>query len=167
MTNPFDPAYLTTASPFFGPLAWIFFLLQIAGFGIGIYLVFLRRDSNAVREHALRRLGIIALGLGGIGMLVGALRLNNVGIFTQRFWFYLVLALELAAAAYAFYYARMIYPRELANSQTSRGKASRPSTQRAGTAQSGKAAGQLPQEETSEARGGRRAARKQRKRKQR
>jgi hypothetical protein len=130
MTSPFDISYLTTASPLFGPLAWVFFALQIAGMLVGIYLAFVRRDpANALRRSLLQRFGYALLVVGGLGVLVGVLRLADVGIFTQRFWFYLVLLVEVVLAGYVAYYARFRYRKQLSQTHTSRGKA--PGTARA------------------------------------
>lgn len=122
MTNPFDLAYLT-ASAALGPFGWAFLALQVLGIAAGLYLMFVRRDSNALRGRLLYRLGFSLLVVGGVGVLLGALRLGDVPVFNQRYWFYLLLLVELALAGYALYYARNVYPAQLAHSSTSRGKA--------------------------------------------
>ncbi len=124
MPNPFDPSYVTIASVVFGPFEWVFFLLQFFVAGVGVYFAFMRSDSNALRKQLLSKLGTALLIVGGIGIIVGGLRLGNVAVFTQPFWFYIVLVAEIAVAGYAAYYARAIYPSQLRNSQTSRGKSS-------------------------------------------
>jgi hypothetical protein len=131
-----------------------------------------RRDSNLVRKVSLQWLGTALVVAGGIGVMLAMLRLSAIAPFTQRYWFYLLLALEIALAGYVTYYARMVYPKRLANSQTSRGKAStRPSARRevaaAPTRGNGKAVAAEPVEESAAARSGRREARQRRKRKQR
>jgi hypothetical protein len=124
MPNPFDPSYLTQSSAAFGPFAWIFFLLQFLLVGAGFYYKAMRSDSNALRKQLLEQLGLALMIAGGIGIVLGGLRLGNVAVFAQRFWFYLVLVGELALGAYAAYYARNEYPRRLRVSQTQRGKSS-------------------------------------------
>lgn len=122
MTNPFDPNYLTAASPTFGPLAWVFFILQVVGVVAGLYFVFIQKDRNALRQSLLRQMGIALLAVGGIGVLLGGLRLADVAVFNQRYWFYLLLLVEVGLAAYVAYYVRSVYPAQLARSQAYRGK---------------------------------------------
>lgn len=122
MTNPFDPTYLTTASPTFGPFAGSFLGLQIASSATGLYLAFARRDNNQFRHKLVVQLGLALIVGGGCGLLLSGLRLANLPVFNQRYWFYLLLLLEAALAGYALFYARTIYPRQLAQSQTVRGK---------------------------------------------
>jgi hypothetical protein len=174
MTNPFELSYLTTASPAFGPLAWVFFALQIAGIVAGLYLAFVRRDpANALRRKLLQWVGYSLLVVGGLGVLFGALRLAEVGVFAQRFWFYLVLLLELGLAAYIAYYARFRYRKQLAQTHTRRGKAPaaparRPTAQAESSRPSVSNGRALSDEEAHPpARGGRREARQRRKRKSR
>lgn len=125
MTNPFDPNYLTTASVMFGPLAWVFFLLQIGATAAGAYFAFLRQDNNAFRRSEFSRLGNVLMIIGGIGTLLGILRMSDVPLLNQRFWFYVLLVVELGLAGYIFYYARYVYPTLRAQSFTARGKARR------------------------------------------
>jgi hypothetical protein len=180
MTNPFELSYLTTASPVFGPLAWVFFALQIAGIVAGIYLAFVRRDpANALRRTLLKWVGYSLLVVGGLGVLFGGLRLANVGIFAQRFWFYLLLLIELGLAAYITYYARFKYRKQLSQTHTSRGKApaasaarrsggqAAPSSRSSSSSSSSNGHALAEQEEHPTARGGRREARQRRKRKNR
>ncbi len=174
MTNPFEISYLTTASPVFGPLAWFFFALQIAGIVAGIYFAFVRRDTaNALRRQLLQWVGYSLLVVCGLGVLFGVLRLNDVAIFAQRFWFYLVLLLEVGLAAYIAYYARFRYRKQLAQTHTSRGKAPAAPTRRATTqpaqSRASSSNGHALDEEAEQpaARGGRREARQRRKRKNR
>jgi hypothetical protein len=172
MTSPFDISYLTTASPLFGPLAWVFFALQIAGMLVGIYLAFVRRDpANALRRSLLQRFGYALLVVGGLGVLVGVLRLADVGIFTQRFWFYLVLLVEVVLAGYVAYYARFRYRKQLSQTHTSRGKApaapARRSTAQPGQPRPANGRPLAEEEPQAAARGGRREARHRRKRKNR
>lgn len=175
MTNPLDPGYLATSAPL-GPLAWIFFVLQIAGIAGGVYLAFMRRDSNGLRQGLLQRLGYALLVAGGIGVLLGALRWGNVGVFTQRYWFYLLLLAEVGLASYVVYYARLVYPGQLARSHTNRGKGgARPPAPRpvslpaVSRSQATNGSGSTTDEhdEAAVVRGGRREARHRRKRKQR
>jgi hypothetical protein len=169
MGNPFDPAYLSTTSAQFGPLAWAFFIAQIAGVAGGLYLAFGRQGSNVLQTKLFKQLGYAIIALCGLGVLLGALRLGSVSVFTMRFWFYLVLLVELGFAGYAAYYARFIYPKELSTIHTSRGKPRGSSTRRVTTSRehSGNGHADTHQEEAAAARGGRREARHRRKRKSR
>jgi hypothetical protein len=114
MTNPFDPNYLATPSAQFGVFAWIFFALQVAGAVAGLYIWYIRTDSNPVRKALWRQLGIGLTVIGGVGVLVGMLRLGNVPFFNLRFWFYLLLLVEVALGIYVAYFARTSYPRLIA-----------------------------------------------------
>lgn len=102
MTNPFDLAYLTTASSQLGPFAWAFLILQGIGALMGLYLKFGRHRYHIPVAWLDRALIV----LGGIGIILGGLRLGDVSIFNQRFWLYLVLVVELGLAAYVIYIAR-------------------------------------------------------------
>jgi hypothetical protein len=169
MPNPFDPTYLTTPA-LFGPVEWAFFLLQIAGVAGGIYLAYMRQDSNELRKKLLKQLGFALIAVGAVGVLLSFLRLNLVGIFGQPFWFLLLFAAELGLAIYVVYYARMVYPSQLAQSRTKRGRASaRQSTARAPAGQSRSPNGESGEAHTETVghRGGRREARHRRKRKSR
>jgi hypothetical protein len=167
MPNPFDPTYLTTPA-LFGPVEWAFFLLQIAGVAAGIYLAYMRKDSNELRKKLLKQLGSALIAVGGVGVVLSLLRLNLVGIFGQPFWFLLLFAAEIGLAIYVVYYARMIYPSQLAQSRTKRGRASaRQSPARAPSGQSANGESHEAHPETVTHRGGRREARQRRKRKSR
>lgn len=124
MTNPFDPSYLGAASSILGPFAWAFLVLQAAGIVAGLYLLLGHKESNVVRKKLFARLGLALLVAGGIGIVLGVLRGNDVALFNRRYWFYLLLLAELGLAGYVVYFARTIYPRQLAQSQASRGKSS-------------------------------------------
>lgn len=103
-------SYLTTAAPQFGPLAWLFFIGQILGLGAGAYLYFMHTERNPARQTFMRQLGIALMILGGVGVLLGALRLLNVPTMNQRLWFWLQALVELGVAGYIFYYMRSILP---------------------------------------------------------
>src|SRR5262245_41066641 len=122
MTNPFDPNYLATPSAQFGLFAWLFFALQLAALLGGLYIIYIRSDSNVVRTALWRQLAIALLILGGVGLLLGVLRLLNTPVFNQRYWFYIQFLIELLLAAYVAYYSRTTYPRLIAESQTNKGR---------------------------------------------
>lgn len=102
--------YLTTAAPTFGPLAWIFFIGQILGVGAGAYLYFMHTERNAARQAFMRQLGIAAMVLGGVGVLLGVLRLLNVPVFNQHLWFWIQFLVELGVGGYAIYYMQRVLP---------------------------------------------------------
>ncbi len=113
--------YFTTFTTAFGPLAWAFFVVQIILVGAGVYLSFVRADTHSVRGPTLKRLGYALLALGGIGVVLGALRLAVVPPFTARYWFYLVAIFEVALAFFAAFYSRTTYQEQMtAASRTSR-----------------------------------------------
>lgn len=103
-------SYLTTAAPQFGPLAWIFFIGQILAVGAGAYLNFMHSERNPARQTFMRQLGIALMILGGVGVVLGALRLLNVPTMNQRLWFWLQALIELGVGAYVVYYMRTILP---------------------------------------------------------
>jgi hypothetical protein len=103
-------SYLTTPAPSFGPLAWLFFIAQILGVGAGAYLYFMHTERNAARQTFMRQLGIALMVLGGVGALMGSLRLLNVPYLNQRLWFWVQALVQLGVAGYVFYYMRNVLP---------------------------------------------------------
>jgi hypothetical protein len=103
-------SYLTTPDPAFGPLAWTFFIIQILGVGAGAYLYFRHTERNPARQTFMRQLGIALMILGGVGVLIGALRLLNVPVFNQRIWFWIQALVEAGVAVYVVYYMRSVLP---------------------------------------------------------
>lgn len=102
--------YLTTASPQFGPLAWLFFIAQILGVAAGAYLVFVHTERNLARQTFMRQFGMALMIIGGVGVLLGVLRLLNVPVLNQRLWFWVELLVELGVAGYVVYYMRSVLP---------------------------------------------------------
>jgi hypothetical protein len=119
-------SYLTTAAPQFGPLAWIFFIAQILGVGAGAYLYFMHTERNPARQTFMRQLGIALMILGGVGVLLGALRLLNVPTMNQRLWFWIQAVIELGVAGYVIYYMRSILPGLERDARARGGKAGAP-----------------------------------------
>lgn len=162
--------YLATFTSVFGPLAWGFFAVQIGLALAGAYLAFLRHDSLAVRGQALQRLGYGLLGLGALGVLLGVLRLSAVAPFTGRYWFYIIAAFELTLLAFAVFYSRTTYQQQLAASRSARrpAVANRPAPARTAAARPSADAGTngMPSASPRPA-GGRRDARRDRKRRKR
>lgn len=109
-----NPADYLLAPSSFGALEWAFFIGQIAVMLAGAYFALLRSDSKPVRGPALRRMGMVMLILGAVGTLVGALHLANVPQFTWPIWKTAVTLFELILAVYVVIYARTRYPQELA-----------------------------------------------------
>jgi hypothetical protein len=103
-------SYLTTAAPTFGPLAWLFFIGQILGVGAGAYLYWVHTERNGARLTFMRQLGVALMILGGVGVLLGVLRLLNVPFFNQRLLFWIQLLVELGVAGYVYYYMRSVLP---------------------------------------------------------
>lgn len=152
-------SYLTTAAPQFGPLAWIFFLVQILGAGAGAYLYFAHTERNPARQTFMRQLGISLMILGSIGVVLGALRMLNVPVLNQRLWFWVQAVIELGVAGYVAYYMRSVLP-ALERSTSGRGK---PAASRASRPVGG--ANPTPATPRPVATTGRRDARRDRKRK--
>ncbi|HWQ12640.1 MAG TPA: hypothetical protein VNL77_07570, partial [Roseiflexaceae bacterium] len=125
-----DPVtYLTTPQTSTGALEWIFFAAQVLVAIAGIYLGLLRSDQHPVRGPALRRLGYALLAVGLAGALVGALRIGLVAPFTMPVWTAVATLFNALLAGFALYYARAVYPSQLAAyEQASRGRAPRPAS---------------------------------------
>lgn len=121
--NLFNPDYLLAANAPFDALGWGLFIVHIAVLLAGLYFAFLRQGGNVLKQQRLRQLGYLATGLGGIGALFGGLWLGGVAPFTMPIWSVVTMVVVVAAGAYVAYYARVVYPRELSNIHTSRGKA--------------------------------------------
>ncbi|HNP72060.1 MAG TPA: hypothetical protein PKK15_13155 [Kouleothrix sp.] len=110
-----DPVtYLTTFNPTFGALEWVFFAAQIALALAGAYLVFLRAEPHPIRRDTARNLGYALLIVGVVGIVLGALRLVPVELFTMPIWFTLVTVIEVALAAYAAYFLLAVLPGRVA-----------------------------------------------------
>jgi hypothetical protein len=118
-------SYFIDPSPYFGRLAWTFFTVQILIAAAGAYIAFGYNDRVQFRQTFFRNLGRALLVVGGVGVLIGALRLLNVPILNQRIWFYIQLVLELGLAGYIYYYLRTIFPQELAKAKQSQPQAAR------------------------------------------
>ena len=127
-----DPVtYLTTFDPTFGALEWVFLVAQIALAVAGAYLALLRVEPHPIRRLASRNFGYALLGVGALGIVLGALRLAPVQIFTMPIWFTIVTVLEILLAAYALYYTLSVLPgRVAAYDETNRGKSARRSVAR-------------------------------------
>ncbi|NJK78620.1 MAG: hypothetical protein HC914_01340 [Chloroflexaceae bacterium] len=155
----------------FSPFDWVLFVVQILLVGAGIYLFFVRRDNNTLRRRLLGWLGGALLVAGVLGLIVGGLRLGGVGPFLSPIWLYAIVVAELVGLAFAGYYARFVYPRQLSTTHTDRGRqrvGSTTSTSRPTAPTSTRSAARLPDSESSappESRTSRRDARRSRKRK--
>jgi Ni/Fe-hydrogenase subunit HybB-like protein len=103
-------SYLTTAAPQLGPLAWVFFIAQILGVAAGAYLFFLHTERNAARQAFMRQLAIALMILGGVGILLAALRMLNVPYINTPLWFWIQAVIELGVAGYIVYYVRSVLP---------------------------------------------------------
>ena len=127
-----DPVtYLTTFTTDFGALEWVFFIAQIALAVAGVYLTFLRVEPHAIRRAISHNLGYALLGIGALGIVLSALRLAPVELFTMPIWFTITTALEAVLAIYAVYYILVVLPaRVAAYNETSRGRGARRNTGR-------------------------------------
>lgn len=158
--NPFDPAYLVQASAAFGPYAWVFALLQLAIVAAGVYLAFFRNDQ--------KQAGMLVLGAGGVGIILSALRLGNVAVFNQRYWFWLLLLVELGLAGYLFATVRTAASQPAARTSSGRGKTAASSQKpRTPEARANGSVQPAPGGQSASGRSGRRDARRERKRKSR
>lgn len=109
--------YFLVPSPYFGRLAWTFFAVQIILALVGAYMAFGYRDRVAFRQLVFRNMGIAFLVVGGVGVLVGALRLFNLPVLNMRIWFYVQLLIEIGLGVYIYYYLRNIYPQQMAQAR--------------------------------------------------
>lgn len=112
--------YLTTPDPLFGWLEWILFLPQIILLLAGAYFGIVHRDSLAIRQTLLQRLGYVLLALGGLGALLGVLKMSAVAPFDTRVWLLVIVLFELAAAAVVWAYIRKVYPQQRAAARGAR-----------------------------------------------
>ena len=122
-----DPVtYLTTVTTDFGALEWVFFIAQIVLAVAGVYLTFLRAEPHPIRRIVSRNVGYALLGLGALGIVLSALRLAPVALFTMPIWFAIATALEAILAIYAVYYLLAILPaRVAAYDEANRGRGAR------------------------------------------
>jgi hypothetical protein len=106
--------YLTTPAGEFGGLEWGFLVVEgLIALG-GLYLAFLRNDTHPIRGPALWRLGLALLALGGLGVILAALRLAAIDPFRMPIWFAVVGLAELVLAVYALFYRQTRYSAALA-----------------------------------------------------
>jgi hypothetical protein len=126
--NPFSVDYLTQAAqPDLGLFSTLFLLLSAILLGGGLYYYFVGKNRWR-RVHKLNyRLAntwsVIAMSLGGLGVLFVLFRLLAIEGLNLRFWLYLILLAMIGFAIYAAYYFRTRYPAELAKfSKTQKGR---------------------------------------------
>jgi hypothetical protein len=122
-----DPVtYLTTVTTDFGALEWVFFIAQFALVVAGAYLAFLRVEPHAIRRAVSHNLGYALLGVGALGIILGALRLLSVAVFTMPIWFAIAAVLESILAIYALYYILAVLPARVATyDEAQRGRGAR------------------------------------------
>jgi hypothetical protein len=66
-------------------------------------------ERNPARHTFMRQLAVALLILGGVGVLLGALRLLNLPVLNQHLWFWIQLLVELGVGAYVLYrYLRVL-----------------------------------------------------------
>jgi hypothetical protein len=106
--------YLTTSTTQLGAYGWVFLIVQVVALLGAVYLLFLQNNQHPVQRPLLRRLGsaLAILGVAGVILVIG--RLLNLGVLTQRWWFYALAVIEAALAAYAIYYSQTMYPKAMA-----------------------------------------------------
>jgi hypothetical protein len=107
-------AYLTTPTSEFGGLGWGLLVVESVAALAGLYLGFLRSDAHPIRGAALRRLGLVLLLLGALGVLFSVLWLAVVEPFTMPAWLFGVVVAEVVLAAYALFYWLARYPAQRA-----------------------------------------------------
>lgn len=110
-------AYLTNPDPLFGWIEWILLIAQIVLLLVGAYFSFLYRDASRVKVQALQRFGYVMLALGGLGALLGFLKLGVVSPFDTRLWLTLIVVFEVALGVYGLIYSRTTYPEQVAASR--------------------------------------------------
>ncbi|PDW03851.1 hypothetical protein [Candidatus Viridilinea mediisalina] len=103
--------YLTTAEAQFGTLAWIFFIAQIVGVGLGAYLYFRHTERNPARYTFMRQLGLAIMLLTGVGVLFGTLRLLDVPTLNMRLWLWGQALIEVVVFGYVVYYMQKVLPK--------------------------------------------------------
>jgi hypothetical protein len=135
-TNPFSVDYLTQAAqPDMGLFSTLFLLLSAILLGGGLYYYFVGKNRWR-RVHKLHyRLAntwsVIAMSLGGLGVLFVLFRILAIEGLNLRFWLYLILLAMIGFAIYAAYYFRTRYPAELAKiSKSQKGRAATPARAR-------------------------------------
>lgn len=162
--------YLVELSPTFGPYAWGFYVFQALLLVIGFYLYFLRKDGQPKRKRLLAKVGLILLAMGSIGTLFGVLRMQNIGGFAHRYWFYLLLLVDILIGIGLVWYLRRGFA-ELARSSSSASKPRPLPASRTSPSSSPRitstARGQLESVGDASPQRSRREARRERKRKQR
>jgi len=134
--NPFSVDYLMQAAqPDMGLFSTLFLLLSAILLGGGLYYYFVGKNRWR-RVHKLNyRLAntwsVIAMSLGGLGVLFVLFRILAIEGLNLRFWLYLILLAMIGFAIYAAYYFRTRYPAELAKiSKTQKGRVAAPARAR-------------------------------------
>jgi hypothetical protein len=112
--------YFTQDNPPFGNISWVMVLVWLAALAFGIYLVRTYRDSNPIRLRFARQVGMITAVLGGIGVILLALKFFQVDVLEWRLWSYLVAFASLGYWGYALYYYNSKLPEQVAAARPSR-----------------------------------------------
>lgn len=134
-------------------LEWVLFALHSMALLAGVYLAFLHKESNRLRRRLIKQLGRALLGVGLAGGVFGGLHLADVLPVARPYGLYIASVILVALVSYAAYYARSVYPKQLSNTPTSRGKQpaksqSRPAAQQPQTKQP--QSGHKPKEHSGE-----------------
>ncbi|NJM06438.1 hypothetical protein HC891_09960 [Candidatus Gracilibacteria bacterium] len=127
--------YFVTPAPYLGGYGWAFFILQAVAAAIGVYCAFFFEDNIPVRAAFARRIGYVLLIAGLVGVTLGILRLLNVPVLNQRFWFYALLLAEIGAGFYIYNFARTTYAGQMAEYKANSSKGRQRQPQRALTTQ--------------------------------
>jgi hypothetical protein len=123
--------YFVTPAPYLGGYGWAFFILQVVFTAIGVYCAFFFEDNIPVRAAFARRIGYILLAAGVTGVTLAVLRLLDVQVFNQRFWFYALLLAEIGAGFYIYNFGRTTYARQMAEYKAASNKTRQRQPQRA------------------------------------
>jgi hypothetical protein len=128
VANPFSGDYLTQAAQATpGLFSGLFLALSLALLGAGLYYYFVGKNQwrrvHKLNYQLANTWSVIAMSLGGLGVLFMIFRFAGIEGLNMRFWAYLLLLVMVGFAGYALYYFRMVYPPKLAEyNKTHKGK---------------------------------------------
>jgi hypothetical protein len=108
--------YLFSDRPGFHGAAWVATLCWLLILAAGIYLYSVWQERNPVRYRFNQRLGIGLMAVGGVGLVLMALKALGMPILSWRIWIYIDVLATIAVLGWAAWFYTQRLPRLLTTS---------------------------------------------------